>query len=159
MVVSVIWAIVSDTRSSLSHLLTSSHIITMVSFTSQLSTLVLAASMALVMSAPAAQPGGLLDGLFKDAPLLGPLGGFGAGGLLAGLAGYKAKDSILNTINTIANVADAKIGLLNLGANLVGTGIDAVKEIRGEQPAYPSHNSYNYAPRYQGRYPRYNAYG
>merc|ERR1739842_277579 len=126
----------------------------------QLSILVLAFSMALVMSAPSAQPGGLLDGLFKDAPLLGPLGGFGAGGLLAGLAGYKAKDSILNTINTIANVADAKIGLLNFGANLVGTGIDAVKEIRGEQrPSYPSHNSYNYAPRYQGRYPpQYNAY-
>ena len=62
-----------------------------------------------------------------QAPLLGPLGGFGAGGLLAGLAGYKTKDSILNTINTIANVADAKIGLLNLGANLVGTGLDAVK--------------------------------
>ena len=38
---------------------------------SQLSILVLAASMALVMSAPSAQPGGLLDGLFKDAPLLG----------------------------------------------------------------------------------------
>merc|ERR1712032_1032039 len=127
------------------------HNIIMVS--SQLSTIVMAAS--------SAQPGGLLDGLFKDAPLLGPLGGFGAGGLLAGLAGYKAKDSILNTINTIANVADAKIGLLNFGANLVGTGIDAVKEIRGEQrPSYPSHNSYNYAPRYQGRYPpRYNAYG
>ena len=126
---------------------------------SLLTTIVLAVSMALVMSAPSAQPGGLLDGLFKDAPLLGPLGGFGAGGLLAGLAGYKTKDSILNTINTIANVADAKIGLLNLGANLVGTGIDAVKEIRGE-PSYPSHNSYNYAPRYQGRYPpRYNAYG
>ena len=134
------------------------NIIIMVSSTSQLSTLVMAASLALVMSAPAAQPGGLLDGLFKDAPLLGPLGGFGAGGLLAGLAGYKAKDSILNTINTIANVADAKIGLLNLGANLVGTGIDAVKEIRGE-PSYPSHNNYNYAPRYQGRYPRYNTYG
>merc|ERR1739842_154163 len=131
------------------------HKIIMVS--SQLSILVLAFSMALVMSAPSAQPGGLLDGLFKDAPLLGPLGGFGAGGLLTGLAGYKAKDS---TLNTIANVADAKIGLLNFGANLVGTGIDAVKEIRGEQrPSFPSHNSYNYAPRYQGRYPpRYNAY-
>ena len=63
------------------------------------------------------------------------------------------KDSILNTINTIANVADAKIGLLNLGANLVGTGLEAAKEIRGD-------HDYGYQPRpaYPRRYPAYRRY-
>ena len=59
-----------------------------------LAALLLAAALGLVMSAPApeAAPGGLLDGLFTQAPLLGPLGGFGAGAGLAGLLGYKTKE-------------------------------------------------------------------
>ena len=67
--------------------------LTMLSATN-LAALLLAAALALVMSAPApeAAPGGLLDGLFKQAPLLGPLGGFGAGAGLAGLLGYKTKE-------------------------------------------------------------------
>merc|ERR1712027_171832 len=142
---SVLWAVESTAAYHTTQMYTS------------LAAVIIASTM--VLAAPAPEPGSFLDTIFKKDPGLLGLGGFGAGGLLAAALGYKTKDSILNTINTIANVADAKIGLLNLGANLVGTGIDAVKEIRGE-PSYPSHNSYNYAPRYQGRYPpRYNAYG
>ena len=84
-------------------------------------------SSVLVNSSPV--PGGPLDFLFKEAPLLGPLAGIRprparrtkllniktstglAGGSLvtAGL-GFAGKNSILNTINTISNVANAKIG-------------------------------------------------
>ena len=85
--------------------------------------------------------------------MLGPLGGLGAGGLLATAFGYKTKDSILSTLNTIANIADAKVGLLNLGTNLVSTGLEAAEKIRG-QPAYPPHNSYPSYPQYS-RYSRY----
>ena len=50
-------------------------------------------------------------------------------------------------------MADAKIGLLNLGANLVGTGLEAAKEIRGD-------HDYGYQPRpaYPRRYPAYRRY-
>merc|ERR1712117_99814 len=102
----------------------------------------------MVLAAPAPEPGSFLDTLFKKDPGLLGLGGFGAGGLLAAALGYKTKDSILNTINTIANVADAKIGLLNLGTNLVGTGLEAVEKIQ-QQPQYPQYPQ----PRY--RYSRY----
>ena len=78
---------------SLSHHLTTFTTVTMLS-ANNLAALLLAAALGLVMSAPApeAAPGGLLDGLFKQAPLLGPLGGFGAGAGLAGLLGYKTKE-------------------------------------------------------------------
>ena len=118
---------------------------------SVVSALLLVSSM--VMSAPAPAPGSILDKLFKDAPLLGPLGGLGAGGLLTAALGYKTKDSILNTINTLANVAEAKIGLLNLGTNLVDTGINAVEKIRGEPQYQPQYHQYRPA------YPRYSRYG
>ena len=118
-------------------------------------TAILIATTAMVMAAPspAPAPTGLLDGLFKDAPLAGPLGGLGVGGLLATALGFKTKDSILNTINTIANVADAKIGLLNLGANLVGTGLEAVENIQ-QGSSRPQ-----YQPQYRQPSYRYSRYG
>ena len=118
-------------------------------------TAILIATTTMVMAAPspAPAPTGLLDGLFKDAPLAGPLGGLGVGGLLATALGFKTKDSILNTINTIANVADAKIGLLNLGANLVGTGLEAVENIQ-QGSSRPQ-----YQPQYRQPSYRYSRYG
>ena len=117
-------------------------------------TAILIATTTMVMAAPspAPAPTGLLDGLFKDAPLAGPLGGLGVGGLLATALGFKTKDSILNTINTIANVADAKIGLLNLGANLVGTGLEAVENIQ-QGSSRPQYQPQYHQPSY--RYSRY----
>ena len=152
--ISVIWAVQQlaayHTNNNFFH-----SILKMIFSITNLTSLLLAASMAFSMPAPAPAPGGLLDGLFKDAPLLGPLGGLGAGGLLATALGYKTKDSILSTINTIANVADAKLGLLNLGTNLVGTGLKAVEQIQGQSP-YPQHQyppqGYGYQPRYRPRY-------
>merc|ERR1712064_64565 len=89
-------------------------------------TAILIASTAMVFGAPspAPAPGSILDGLFKDAPLAGPLGGLAAGGLLASALGFKTKDSILSTINTIANVADAKIGLHNLNISIANPPTD-----------------------------------
>lgn len=152
--ISVIWAVQQlaayHTNNNFFH-----SILKMIFSITNLTSLLLAASMVFSVPAPAPAPGGLLDGLFKDAPLLGPLGGLGAGGLLATALGYKTKDSILSTINTIANVADAKLGLLNLGTNLVGTGLKAVEQIQG-QPPYPQHQyppqGYGYQPRYRPRY-------
>ena len=65
--------------------------------------------------------------------------------MTAGL-GFAGKNSILNTINTISNVANAKLNLLNLGANLVGTGLKG-----GEQLQRPQHfgGYQNYRPGYQ----------
>ena len=152
--ISVIWAVeqLAAYHTFYNHF---NSIFKMIFSITNLTALLLAASMVLSVPAPAPAPGGLLDGLFKDAPLLGPLGGLGAGGLLATALGYKTKDSILNTINTIANVADAKLGLLNLGTNLVGTGLKAVEQIQ-QQPSYPQqqypHQGYGYQPRYRPRY-------
>merc|ERR1711974_329279 len=99
-------------------------------------------------------PGGPLDFLFKEAPLLGPLAGLAGGSLVTAGLGFAGKNSILNTINTISNVANAKIDLLNLGANLVGAGLKGVEQLQRPQPypapAYQSYQSYR---------PRYNHYG
>ena len=91
-----------------------------------------------------------------------------AGGSLvtAGL-GFAGKNSILNTINTISNVANAKIGecvmvgeginvvnnsmfagLINLGANLVGTGLKGVEQLQGQQHQ-GGYQGYRPRPRYQ----------
>ena len=45
--------------------------------------------------------------------------GAGAGALATGLAGLTAKNSALTTINTLANVAQAKLSLLGFGSNLL----------------------------------------
>merc|ERR1719415_236386 len=99
---------------------------------SQLTSALLLISSVLVQSSPV--PGGPLDFLFKEAPLLGPLAGLAGGSLVTAGLGFAGKNSILNTINTIANVADAKIGLLNLGANLVGAGLQGVEQLQRPQP-------------------------
>merc|ERR1712141_520146 len=108
-------------------------------------------SSVLVSSSPV--PGSPLDLLFKDAPLLGPLAGLAGGSLVTAGLGFAGKNSILNTINTISNVANAKIDLLNLGANLVGAGLKGVEQLQRPQP-YPQPY-----PAYQSYQPRYNNYG
>merc|ERR1739842_9661 len=114
----------------------------------QLTTALLLISSVLVNSSP----GGPLDFLFKEAPLLGPLAGLAGGSLVTAGLGFAGKNSILNTINTISNVANAKIDLLNLGANLVGAGLKGVEQLQRPQPspAYQGYQSYR---------PRYNNYG
>merc|ERR1711974_419639 len=105
----------------------------------QLTSALLLISSALVSSSPV--PGGPLDFLFKEAPLLGPLAGLAGGSLVTAGLGFAGKNSILNTINTISNVANAKIDLLNLGANLVGAGLKGVEQLQRPQP-YPAYQSF-----------------
>merc|ERR1711936_115045 len=105
-------------------------------------------SSVLVSSSPV--PGSPLDFLFKDAPLLGPLAGLAGGSLVTAGLGFAGKNSILNTINTISNVANAKIGLINLGANLVGTGLKGVEQLQGQQhQGGYQYQGYRPRPRYQ----------
>ena len=76
-------------------------------------------------SSTAPTPGG--GGLpFADLFLYNPLLGLGlgaAGGVVAtGVAGLAAAGAVSEKINTLANVANAKINLINLGASLVESG-------------------------------------
>merc|ERR1711936_1262855 len=115
---------------------------------SSLTSALLLISSVLVNSSPV--PGSPLDFLFKDAPLLGPLAGLAGGSLLTAGLGFAGKNSILNTINTISNVANAKIGLINLGANLVGTGLKGVEQLQGQQhQGGYQYQGYRPRPRYQ----------
>ena len=76
-----------------------------------------------VSTAPTPGGGFFLEDLFLDAPILG-LGLGAAGGALAtGVAGLAAAGAVAGKINKLANVASAKINLLNLGSNLVETGL------------------------------------
>ena len=70
-------------------------------------------------------PGGgfFLEDLFLDAPILGLGLGAAGGVLVTGIAGLAAKGAIVGKINTLANVASAKINLFNLGSNIVETGL------------------------------------
>ena len=100
------------------------------------------------LTAPA--PSNPLSALFKDAPLLGPLAGLAGGSLVTTGLGFAGKNSILNTINTISNVASAKIGLINLGANLVGAGLQAAEQLQQSPPAqfYGGYQRPSYRPGY-----------
>ena len=100
------------------------------------------------LAAPAPAPGNPLSALFKDAPLLGPLAGLAGGSLVTTGLGFAGKNSILNTINALSNVANAKIGLINLGANLVGTGLQGVEQLQGQQHQ-GGYQGYRPRPRYQ----------
>ena len=108
------------------------------------------------LTAPA--PSNPLSALFKDAPLLGPLAGLAGGSLVTTGLGFAGKNSILNTINTISNVANAKIGLINLGANLVGAGLQAAEQLQQSPPSPPPAQFYG---GYQRPYyrPGYSSYG
>ena len=73
-------------------------------------------------SAPTPGGGSLITDLFLYNPLLG-LGLGAVGGAVAkGVAGLAAAGAISGKINTLANVANAKINLINLGASLVEGG-------------------------------------
>ena len=73
-------------------------------------------------TAPTPGGGFFLGDLFFDAPILG-LGLGAAGGALAtGVAGLAAAGAVAGKINTLANVANAKINFLNLGSSLVESG-------------------------------------
>ena len=115
---------------------------------SQLSSSLLLISSVFLLVSSSPVPGGPLDFLFKDAPLLGPLAGLAGGSLVTAGLGFAGKNSILNTINTISNVANAKLGLLNLGANLVGTGLQGVEQLQGQQHQ-GGYQGYRPRPRYQ----------
>ena len=76
-----------------------------------------------ISSAPAPGGGFFLEDLFLHNPILG-LGLGAAGGAFAkGVAGLAAAGAVTGKINKLANVANAKIGLLNLKTNLVKTGL------------------------------------
>ena len=111
-------------------------------------------------SAPTPGGGGFfLSDLFFDAPILG-LGLGAAGGALAtGVAGLAAAGAVVDKINTVANVANAKINLASLGANLVGAGLQGAGLLGGEETT-TTQPTVQYRP-YRG-YPtryRYNSYG
>eukprot|EP00091_Calanus_sinicus_P020273 TRINITY_DN5445_c0_g1_i4.p1 TRINITY_DN5445_c0_g1~~TRINITY_DN5445_c0_g1_i4.p1 ORF type:complete len:165 (-),score=68.44 TRINITY_DN5445_c0_g1_i4:54-524(-) len=131
--------------------------------------LIISSSLLLVLSFLAPQcstaptPGGggfFLEDLFYDAPILG-LGLGAAGGALAtGVAGLAAAGAVAGKINTLANVANAKINLLNLGSSLVESGASLLgggSEGDSSSTAKPTAQYrpvYNYPSRY-----RYNSYG
>ena len=72
-------------------------------------------------SAPTPGGGFFLEDLFLT-PILG-LGLGAAGGALAtGVAGLAAAGAVAGKINTLANVANAKINLITLGSSLFGNG-------------------------------------
>ena len=116
--------------------------------------LALLVSSVLSSPAPAPAPSNPLGALFKDAPLLGPLAGLAGGSLVTTGLGFAGKNSILNTINTISNVASAKIGLINLGANLVGAGLQAAEQLQ-QSPAPPQFYGGYQRPSYRPGYSRY----
>ena len=107
-------------------------------------------------SLPSPAPGNPLSALFKDAPLLGPLAGLAGGSLVTTGLGFAGKNSILDTINTISNVASAKIGLINLGANLVGAGLQAAEQLQQPQPPPQFYPRYRRPSSYR---PGYTSYG
>ena len=108
------------------------------------------------LAAPAPAPGNPLSALFKDAPLLGPLAGLAGGSLVTTGLGFAGKNSILNTINALSNVANAKIGLINLGANLVGAGLQAAEQLQQSPPAPAQFYGGYQRPSYR---PGYSSYG
>merc|ERR1712172_252120 len=108
------------------------------------------------LTAPA--PSNPLSALFKDAPLLGPLAGLAGGSLVTTGLGFAGKNSILNTINTFSNVASAKIGLINLGANLLGAGLQAAEQL--QQSPHPPAPAQFYGGYQRPSYrPGYSSYG
>ena len=76
-----------------------------------------------VSSAPTPGGGFFLEDLFFDSPLLGLGLGAAGGAIASGVAGLAAAGAVSNKINKLANVANAKIGLLNFKTNLVRTGL------------------------------------
>ena len=97
--------------------------------------------------------------MFFDAPILG-LGLGAAGGALAtGVAGLAAAGAVADKINTVANVANAKINLASLGASLVGAGLQGAGLLGGEETS-TAQPTVQYRPYrgYSTRY-RYNSYG
>ena len=120
--------------------------------------LALLVSSVLSSPAPAPAPSNPLGALFKDAPLLGPLAGLAGGSLVTTGLGFAGKNSILNTINTISNVASAKIGLINLGANLVGAGLQAAEQLQQSPPA-PGPAQFYGGYRRPSYRPGYSSYG
>ena len=109
-------------------------------------------------SLPSPAPGNPLSALFKDSPLLGPLAGLAGGSLVTTGLGFAGKNSILDTINTISNVASAKIGLINFGANLVGAGLQAAEQLQQAPPPPPPPQFYGGYRRPSYR-PGYTSYG
>ena len=73
-------------------------------------------------SAPTPGGGSLISDLFLFNPLLGLGLGVAGGAVAKGVAGLAAAGAVAGKINTLANVANAKINLINLGARLVEGG-------------------------------------
>ena len=75
-----------------------------------------------ISSAPTPGGGSLISDLFLFNPLLGLGLGVVGGAVAKGVAGLAAAGAVAGKINTLANVANAKINLINLGARLVEGG-------------------------------------
>ena len=86
-----------------------------------------------VSSAPAPGGGFFLEDLFLHNPILGLGLGAAGGAFSKGVAGLAAAGAVTGKINKLANVANAKIGLLNLKTNLVKTGLVGASLLGGNQ--------------------------
>merc|ERR1711892_334748 len=111
-------------------------------------------------SAPTPGGGFFLEDLFVT-PILG-LGLGAAGGAQAtGVAGLAAAGAVAGKINTLANVANAKINLIKLGSSLVGTGGSLLGGGAEGDSSSTERPTAQYRPvyrNYPSRY-RYNSYG
>ena len=88
--------------------------------------------------------------MFFDSPLLGLGLGAAGGAIVSGVAGLAAAGAVSNKINKLANVANAKIGLLNLKTNLVKTGLVGASLLGGNLGETYITNNYYFISRLWG---------
>merc|ERR1712098_640155 len=103
-------------------------------------------------TAPIPGGGGLpFADLFLYNPLLGLGLGVAGGAVAKGVAGLAAAGAVAGKINTLANVANAKINLLNLGASIVEGGSSLLGGSGGSSTTERPSGQY-YRPVYRYRY-------
>merc|ERR1719347_536630 len=103
-------------------------------------------------SAPTPGGGSLIADLFLFNPLLGLGLGVAGGAVATGAAGLAAAGAVAGKVNTLANVANAKINLLNLGASLVEGGSALLGGGAGSSTTERPSAQYRPVYRYKYRY-------
>merc|ERR1719483_1337032 len=111
-------------------------------------------------SAPTPGGGFFLEDLFLT-PILGLGLGVAGGALATGVAGLAAAGAVAGKINTLPNVANAKINLITLGSSLFGNGASLLGGGTEGGSSSTERPTAQYRPvyrNYPSRY-RYNSYG